>query len=79
MLKTRAGDIVGTAPPNQNRFLRIRHVVERTGLPASTIYAKMACGAFPRSIPLGPRVRAWLETEIDAWIDARVAERGDAS
>lgn len=73
MLKTAAGDIIGTTPTV--RFLRIRQVVERTGLPPSTVYALMASGSFPRSIALGPRIRAWLEREVEDWQAARITER----
>ena len=30
---------------------------------------------FPRPTKLGPRAVAWVESEVDAWIDARIAER----
>ena len=39
------------------------------------------CGKFPRRVPLtgNPNGRhGWVESEIDAWIQARIAER-DAS
>ncbi len=32
-------------------------------------------GGFPRPISLGPRTKGWLESEIDAWLEARLAER----
>ena len=31
-------------------------------------------GRFPKSFPIGGR-RAYKETEIDAWLEARIAER----
>ncbi|EEK3571933.1 AlpA family phage regulatory protein, partial [Salmonella enterica] len=30
---------------------------------------------FPRSIKIGPASVAWLESEIDEWINRRLAER----
>ena len=77
MLKT-APDDTGAAAP-QRRFLRIGKVVERTGIPPSSIYAMMAAGKFPRSIPLSPRVKAFLEEEVDAWIEERIAARERAT
>jgi prophage regulatory protein len=69
-------DAVGaSAPRATRRFLRITQVTEATGLKPSTLYAMMAAGEFPQSIPLGPRMRAWDESEILAWQDARIAER----
>ena len=32
-------------------------------------------GLFPKRVQLGPNAVAWLESEIDEWINARVAER----
>jgi prophage regulatory protein len=50
-----------------------------TGLKPATLYAMMAEGTFPKSIPLGPRIRAWSESEILAWQDGCLAEREAAA
>ncbi|RVL05658.1 helix-turn-helix transcriptional regulator [Sinorhizobium meliloti] len=39
------------------------------------IYRLMKAGKFPKSVPVGSSSIAWLESEIDAWIMERVAER----
>ena len=53
-----------------------RHVVERlTGLPRSTIYSKIARDEFPRPVRLSARAVGWLESEIAAWQQARIAAR----
>jgi prophage regulatory protein len=57
------------------RILRRAEVEQTTGLPRATIYDKIARGAFPRPIKLGVRSVGWLETEIFAWQNARIAER----
>jgi len=57
------------------RFLRIATVMERTGLAQATIYEMMHKGTFPKNFRLTPRACGWLETDVDAWIDERVAER----
>ena len=56
------------------RFLPLREVLARTSLSRSLTYRLIAEGTFPKSIALGSRV-AWLESEISAWQDARIAER----
>ena len=54
-------------------------VQARTGIPKATMYAMMATGAFPRPIKIGARAVAWLDSDIDRWIEARVvaSKKGD--
>ena len=59
------------------RFIRRKAVEERTGLARSTIYQMVNEGRFPRPVRLGGRAVAWLETEVDDWVDARITERGE--
>ena len=70
-------------PPNELqhplRVLRLPEVKLRTGKSQSAIYAEMVTGTFPKSIPLGPQTRGWLESEINSWIAARVAARDKAT
>ena len=54
-------------------ILRLPEVKRSTGLSRSTIYLRMAQGTFPKSVPLGPRAIGWLESEIEAWLQAQVA------
>ncbi len=60
------------------RILRRVEVEHVTGLPRATIYDKIAKGLFPRPIKLGIRSVGWLETEVIAWREARIAERDGA-
>ncbi len=57
------------------RILRRPKVSERTGKSRSTIYAEMAEGKFPRPVRIGPRAVGWVESEIDAYLAALIAER----
>ena len=43
-----------------------------TGLSRSTIYKYMAVGLFPPKIQLGPRAIGWLESDLEAWVQAKV-------
>lgn len=56
----------------KERILRLADVIARTGLSRSTIYLNVSKGSFPSHISLGARCVGWLESEIDAWIQARV-------
>jgi len=57
-----------------NRLIRRKEVQDRTGLGASSIYAMMKIGKFPKCLNLSERRVAWLESDIDSWIAERVAE-----
>ena len=59
------------------RFLQLRDVIHLTSLSRSTIYRLIASGDFPKAVALGSR-RAYLEPEVVAWQDARIAERAAA-
>lgn len=59
------------------KFLRIPKVIDRIGYSRSSIYALMAQGRFPRAYSLGGRAVAWLEQDVDDWIESRVSTRGE--
>lgn len=88
MIKTAAGAVVGTTPAisvppvGVSRFLRIKAVCAETGLPVSTLYDKMAKGAFPKPVKIGGeqgRAVAWLEDEVVAWKAERIKQRDRAA
>jgi prophage regulatory protein len=54
------------------RFLRLAEVRNRVGYGRASIYRLIKAGEFPKSYALGARAVAWLESDIDAWIEARV-------
>ena len=60
------------------KILRRPAVEATTGLSRSTIYQHMQAGVFPRPVRLGPKAVGWLESEVLAWIEARVTERDAA-
>lgn len=59
------------------RFIRFREVHKKVGASKATLYRWMQRGTFPRPYPLddwGHSV-AWLEEEVDSWINDRIAAR----
>ncbi|EKO3906625.1 AlpA family transcriptional regulator [Vibrio fluvialis] len=61
------------------RFLRLKDVMSLTGLGRSTIYKFMADETdFPKSVPLGGRAVAWVESEIEEWMESRLSMRDSA-
>ena len=56
----------------QHRFIRLPEVSKVTGMSRSTIYNRMKDGSFPRSYLLGSRMVAWLEKDIEDWMDSKL-------
>lgn len=54
------------------KVIRLKAVMESTGLARSTIYKLISLGDFPRSIPLGVRSVGWIDSEVQQWIETRV-------
>ena len=57
------------------QLLRLPAVIAATGLSRSTIYLREQRGEFPKRVKLGAST-AWPAHEVEAWVRARIAERG---
>jgi prophage regulatory protein len=57
-----------------DRLIRRPEVESRTSLKRSTMYVYIKQGSFPRPIPLGPRAVAWLSSDVNEWIEARIRD-----
>ena len=62
--------------PEPDRILRIRTVMNRTGLSRSTLYRKISDGSFPRQVRIGEHSAGWRESAINLWIADPEAYRG---
>lgn len=60
-----------------NRILRIRTVLERTGLSRSTLYRKIQEGRFPRQIAISTRCTGWRESAVNEWLKDPMGYPGD--
>lgn len=56
------------------RLIRRKEVQAKTGLGASSIYAMMQQGKFPKAVNISERRVAWIESEVDQWIANRIAQ-----
>ena len=66
-------------------FIRMNEVLSRTGYGRTSIYRKMEDGSFPKSLKLGgppkdpnefdSRAVAWIEDELDQWMESRIEDR----
>ena len=74
-----------TTEKPKHRFIRLNEVLSRTGYGRTSIYRKMEDGEFPKSVKLGgphkdpsvfdSRAVAWIEDEVEQWIESRIDER----
>lgn len=60
---------------DQVRLIRLPEVMSRVSLRRATIYRRISKGDFPKPVRTGGRASAWVESEVDAWIADRIAER----
>lgn len=58
-------------------LIRLKEVKEYTGLGRSSIYEKMNNGLFPKSVSLGDRAVAWVDTEITEWVQEKIDQRDE--
>ncbi|HGN9373785.1 TPA: helix-turn-helix transcriptional regulator [Citrobacter pasteurii] len=59
----------------RDRFMRLPEVIGTCGLSRSTIYDLISREQFPSQISLGGKNVAWLASEIDGWMQARISQR----
>lgn len=59
------------------KLIRQKEVTEMTGVSRASVYKLMAVGRFPKSVSLGERAVAWVESEVQEWILERIAERDE--
>ena len=74
-----------TSTKPKTRLIRLPEVLSRTGYGRTSIYRKMEKGEFPKCLKLGApmedltqfdsRAIAWIENEVDQWVDSRIGER----
>jgi prophage regulatory protein len=57
------------------RFIKLPQVISITGLSRSAVYQAISEGRFPKQINLGARSIAFLESEVQEWMEHCVANR----
>jgi prophage regulatory protein len=63
---------IGANPVTTERFLRLSEVRNRVPFSRSTIYRLIAQSKFPGPYSLGEHARGWRESEISAWMQAKI-------
>ena len=62
-------------PIREDRIIRLKTVLSRTGLSRSTIYRKITEGTFPAQIRISVNGAGWRESDINRWIADPVSWR----
>jgi prophage regulatory protein len=57
------------------KLIKLKDVTAMTGLSRSHLYALAQQGIFPKPVKLTERSSAWVESEVQGWIDTRIAQR----
>jgi prophage regulatory protein len=57
------------------RLIKLKEVMHITSLARSTIYKYVKDGEFPKSVSLGEKAVAWIESEVQEWVSSRVRNR----
>lgn len=64
-------DVQPAKPPR--RLLRATEVYSRTALSRASIWRMVKAATFPKPVTLGYNRIAWLESDIDTWIDRQLS------
>jgi prophage regulatory protein len=59
----------------KERLIRLNEVIRITGLSRSRIYQYIAEGRFPDNVSIGGRSVAWVESEVNQWVESVIGRR----
>lgn len=57
------------------KLIKLKDVMDITGLGRSTIYKYITEATFPKPVSLGKKSVAWVESEVQEWIMERIEDR----
>lgn len=60
-----------------NILIPTSDVLDRTCLSRTVLHRLVKAGEFPKPVPVGRQRIGYVEAEVDAWIDSRIALRDD--
>lgn len=61
-----------------DRAMRLPEVMQTCALSRSSIYALIAQGEFPAGFMIGLNARAWLHSDVMAWLNSRIVATKEA-
>ena len=54
--------------------MRLPEVIKLTGFRRSQIYRLVNIGEFPKQVKISSKSVAWLESELEEWMDKKIQE-----
>ncbi|AOR64255.1 helix-turn-helix transcriptional regulator [Pectobacterium wasabiae] len=54
------------------RLIRLKEVIDKTGYCRAWIYRLIKNNSFPAPVKIGERSIAFVESEVDQWIDSKI-------
>lgn len=67
------GKVAPHAAPHPSQLYRLPHLKQRLGVSGSSIWAWVKAGKFPKPFKLSENCTAWKATEVEAWLQSRIA------
>lgn len=59
----------------RHKLMKVAEVLSYTQMSRSTLYVQVREGKFPSPIRTGPRAVAWLEKDVDKWVEQCIHAR----
>lgn len=59
------------------KILPIAETADRIGICARQVYIEVSEGRFPKPVQVTARRVGWIDTEVDAWIAAKIVARDE--
>lgn len=57
-----------TPMSHTDRIIRLKTVLDRTGLSRTTLYRKMGEGTFPHNVKISIHGAGWRESAVNRWL-----------
>jgi prophage regulatory protein len=59
----------------EKSIYRLRQVLQKVQVSRSTLYGWVKAGKFKKPVPIGERAVGWLASDVEEYIDSRIALR----
>jgi len=56
------------------KFLRIKQIIDRYSISASSVWAMVKSGKFPKPVKLSENCTGWIEGETEKWAQDRISD-----